>query len=225
MPKWIWLDEYQRYRDLETGRWVGASQIREWGSLAADASSHALAELADMLNDGRLNTHDWTLLMRDEIKDVYIQQYVLGKGGLDQMTQADWGSLGGMLREQYRYLDRFAVQIAAGQVAPGQIVQRSRMYGNSAREAHSRAHERALGMPPLPDHPGSGNTLCLTNCRCYWNIEPVRDRGGNVTSWRCTWMLTLAEHCTAPGQFDAQGRPIGCIQRADLWNPLILEAR
>jgi hypothetical protein len=32
-----------------------------------------------------------------------------------------------------------------------------------------------------------------------------------------------AEHCTSD-ELDAEGRPRGCIERAKLWNPLVIEA-
>jgi hypothetical protein len=220
VPEWVWLAAHNQYRDLETGRWLSFAQARQWSTEAAEVSGDAIAGLAELLNTDRLSVHDWTLLMRDEIKDTYVQEYLLGRGGVDQMTRQDWGSIGGMLQEQYRYLDRFARQIADGEVSPGRIVQRARMYANSAREAYYRAHERALGMPPLPDRPGSGNTVCKTNCKCDWDIEAIRENG-RVVRWECYWRLRPAEHCTSD-EVDAQGRPLGCIQRAALWNPLVL---
>lgn len=223
MPEWVWLDSVQQYRDLETGRFLSGETAREWGHLAADASENVISEMSNMLLDGRLNLRDWTLLMRDEIKDAHIQQYLLGRGGIEHMGQADWGSIGGMLSGQYRFLDRFAASIAAGEVTPGDIVRRALMYANAAREAYFRAHARALNMPRLPDYPGSGNTVCLTNCRCDWDIRTIRDRQGNVLRWECYWRLRPAEHCTSD-EVDAQGRPRGCIQRAQLWNPLVIEA-
>ncbi len=144
MPEWRWSDAAHNYRDLETGRWVSGVQVRSWSAAASKASGEAVTSMADMLADGRLNVRDWTLLMRDELKDVYIQQYVLARGGLEQMTQRDWGSIGAMLgRDQYAYLDKFAREIADGKVSPAQIKRRAAMYVRSSSEAFERASARA----------------------------------------------------------------------------------
>ena len=69
--------------------------------------------LADDLVDVRL----WQTSMRSEIKQAYIDQYLAGKGGIERMTQADWGSIGGMTAEQYRHLDKFADEVAGGKLS------------------------------------------------------------------------------------------------------------
>jgi hypothetical protein len=111
------------------------------------------------------------------------------------MTYADWGSIGGMLAEQYGHLDNFAAVL--GDLSEAQIMARSKMYINSGREAYERAHARVAaglgfdeeiwvidpfadncddclalaeeGWQPI-DHfpfPGAGWTVCLTNCKCH----------------------------------------------------------
>jgi hypothetical protein len=221
MPDWRWSDAAHNYRNLDTGRWVSGAQVRSWSAAASKASGEAVTSMADMLADGRLNVRDWTLLMRDELKDVYIQQYVLARGGLEQMTQRDWGTLGPILREQYQYLDRFAREVADGTVSEAQIRRRAAMYVRSSREAFERGNARMLGVVGLPDYPGAGNTLCRANCLCFWEIKPVKE-AGKVVRWECYWRLRPAEHCTSE-EVDAQGRPLGCVQRAELWNPYIID--
>ena len=142
MPEWVWLDSSHRYHDLTSGRFISGEQVRDWSHAAADASGDAATEFARMLEGGQLNLGDWQTVMREEIKKEYVRQYLLGRGGLDKMTQQDWGSVGGMLRETYTYLDRFARDIASGRLSVGQISRRSRMYTNSAREAYERARRR-----------------------------------------------------------------------------------
>ena len=167
-------------------------------------SETAVVAATTALTEG-VSLETWQTAMRQEIKDEYIRQYLLGRGGLSQMTQADWGSIGGMLREQYRYLDRFAGEIAEGQLTEGQNKRRSQMYVNSAREAYWRAAGQAHGWPKLPAYPGDGSTQCLTNCRCVWDVRETKD------AWLCYWRLTPAEHCE------------DCVARAEMWNPLRIE--
>lgn len=217
MP-WEWQEGTQRYRDTGTGRFVAAAEIRDITSESIRIAGGGTDNLARMLADDQINGRDWETLMRQSIKREYIKQYLEGRGGLSQMTPQDWGSIGGMLADQYRFLGPFAREIEAGQLSEAQIAQRSRMYINSAREAASRASARAHGWPVLPAHPGDGSTICLTNCACHWDGR--RTDG----SWDFNWIVDFeAEHCTSD-EVDAQRRPRGCIERAALWDPLVIEA-
>lgn len=193
---WGWDEKVKRYRDLDTGRFMSRYEVLEWVQASLDASSVATDQLAQFVIDGVVSPTDFGLLMREELKQEYIRQYLLGIGGRAQMTQADWGSVGGMLTEQYRFLNGFVEEIAAGELSPGQIRMRVKMYANSAREAFERAHGKnaialdmteeqwslgeaehcedciafsEMGWQPLGTFPmpGAGHTVCLTNCQCH----------------------------------------------------------
>lgn len=206
MPNWIWLPELLRYRNLDTGVFVSSETVRGWAFDSIAASGNAAQEAASMLADSLLNLPDWEQVMRDELKGEYIRQYILGKGGLEQMTQADWGSIGGMLGDQYRYLDGFAQQIADGTLTEAQIAARSEMYFASSTEAYERAHARAMGAPELPAYPGDGTSECMTNCRCAWDLNEVEPG-----VWECTWQIdAAAESCGT------------CIERSRDWAPLVI---
>lgn len=208
MAEWVWLPDLGRYRDLNSGRFVSSDQVRAWAQESIAASGNAAREAAGMLANGSLNTGDWEQVIRQELKDEYIRQYVLSKGGVEQMTSQDWGSVGGMLSDQYRYLDAFADQVAEGNLTEGQIAARAEMYFNSANEAWERANARAQGAPDLPAYPGDGSTECRTNCHCTWDLVQTEDG-----DWEATWVIDpAAESCPT------------CIERAQTWNPLILRA-
>lgn len=154
MP-YSWDPRIARYRDDDTGRLVKRSIVLQTvdGSIAASTTAQPVTIdgivtagsdfLAQAVGNGLMDPNDWRNLMRGEIKREYIRQYALGIGGLEQMTPARWGSIGGMLAEQYRYLDGMTAEIAAGQLSEGQIRTRARMYINSAREGYERANEQA----------------------------------------------------------------------------------
>jgi hypothetical protein len=116
---YIWIGSLHRYRDLTTGRFVSESVVLEWVEVSMAQSSVVTDALTQQLASRQIRLQAWQTLMRQEIKDEYIRQYLLGKGGITQMTQADWGSIGGMLSEQYGYLDGFAAQIASGNLSEG----------------------------------------------------------------------------------------------------------
>lgn len=144
---YYWDTSVGRYRGSD-GRFVSKSTIDSFISRSLEVSKNVSDTLGQLVSNGLINVDDWKLSFREEIKGEYIREYVTAKGGLDQMTSADWGSIGGMLKEQYSYLDGFANDIAAGNLSEAQIEARSAMYINSAHEALERAKEKvatALG--------------------------------------------------------------------------------
>jgi len=137
---WKWNETAGRYYDTDTGRFLSRTQALEYVDASIAATESAVDTLAGYVADDMLSPGDWRLLMREEVKREYLREYMLGKGGRAQMTQADYGSIGGMLKEQYAYLDAFAEQV--GEMSEAAIRSRSRMYIRSAREAYERAKGR-----------------------------------------------------------------------------------
>lgn len=196
MP-WRWDGKVGRYRHVNGSQYfLSRKTALSYVQGSLDVSGAVTDRLAEMVSTNLVAPGDWRDLMRREIKDEYIRQYLQGAGGRAQMTQADWGSVGGMLKDQYRYLDDFAREVAEGKLSEAQIAARSRMYVHSAREAYERAHGRvakklghdqeAWDVNPVLENcedclafeaegwqeighfpePGSGGTRCLTNCGC-----------------------------------------------------------
>jgi hypothetical protein len=205
MPRWAYDTKSHRYRNLDNGLYVSYDQVIAWSWAEATATGDVVAALGMQVGQGVLRVQDWQTLMRREIKDEYVRQYLVGRGGLAQMTPRDWGIIGHMLRTQYQFLDNFAQDVAAGRLSPAQIVARARLYIYSAQQARERARTEAFGMPVLPAYPGDGQTECVTHCRCNWIINPVQD------GWEAQWRLDpAAESCH------------DCPINAGLWNPLFV---
>lgn len=203
MPWKFYGDPLYRYRDEDTGRFASAETVRAWGEISMDSSAAETRPLASDLADGGINLQTWQAEMRARIKAEYVRQYFLGIGGREQMTQADWGSVGGLLAKSYSFLDTMAAQIAAGELSETQIGSRSEMYILSARNAYERANARTRGIPILSQNPADGQQICLSRCRCFWDHR----RRGNT--WESTWTLTEAEHCET------------CLANSARWNPLV----
>jgi len=193
-------------QSLDSARTAPAS------TLVGGVNSSGTDLLSNLVSNGMMNPRDWHEMMREEIKREYIREYMLGRGGRGSMTQVDWGSVGGMLADQYRYLKDFAKLVEEGKLSEAQIRARSAMYINSAREGFERGQARAFGIPDgaLPAYPGDGQTICLTLCACNWFIEEVYDEQGNLIGWNCYWTLGIVktEHCP------------DCLENAGKWNPL-----
>jgi len=140
---WVWESRLGRYRDLTTGRFLGREQVVNLVDTLVDrATTQGAGTLATMLSDGRLNAADWQAGMARLIKNTYIQQTELAAGGRGNVTPEMWGSVGGQVAEQYRYLRDFAREVEAGSLTAAQIRARSEMYINSSREAFWRVKDR-----------------------------------------------------------------------------------
>jgi len=158
-------------------------------------SSNYTDDITRRLANGDLTRSQFSELLRAELKGEYIRQYMLGRGGYEQMTFKDWGSIGGSLAEQYRFIDGFIDTVLEGELSEKQLSARARMYSNSAREANVRARNvtmkawgvdeefwyttsgnscvdcldyEAMGYQALGyfPFPCDGTTVCLTNCKC-----------------------------------------------------------
>ena len=186
MP-FIWDATRARYRDADTKRFVSAKQVAD----LAQASLEETGKIASGIQAKELGT-----VLRAEIKKETVRQYLLGRGGVKQMTPRDWGRIGASVAEQYGYLDDFIKE--ADQLSEAQIASRVQMYINSAREGFEKGKAEAIKQSgefteerwvmdtskencsgcqalaakgwvkigELGTFPGSGDTPCLTKCGC-----------------------------------------------------------
>lgn len=202
MAKWEYFPEEYLYR--KNGRKISEDAILRNISLYEAEQISSVQDLAYRLRDGDITIQQWTLQMREKIKRTHIVNYIIARGGVSRMTQSDWGRLGFVLRGQYQYLQRFAGEIAAGQLTLGQIQARSALYINAARQSYERGKTQGARNITLPAYPGDGSSECFTNCRCRWSIKEFEDR------YECTWKLSEAEHCPT------------CLQRSQIWRPIVI---
>lgn len=139
-----WYPDLARYRDTETGRFLSRERVVELTRQSITATADVAATLTGQLTGGQLSTADFAAVLWQEVKDEHIRQYLIGRGGISVMTQADWGSVGGSLSHQRSYFQAFVTQIAGGDLSEGEIRRRAQMYVNSARESYERAYKRSV---------------------------------------------------------------------------------
>lgn len=174
----------------------------------------AVLDLNGRLRSGQLSLEAWRVAMRQEIKDLHTSALIIARGGEYKLiSRRDWSRLGGRLRQQYRYLDRYAahIQASAKAAASGEanflsgayLDWRSKLYGGAAKGTYWGAVVYGL----LPQVPGDGQTQCKTNCQCRLRIED----GDEPNTLFVYWELGPAEHCP------------DCLQLAAEWNPYVLE--
>lgn len=198
-PLWYWDDSAQRYRGSD-GRFVGVRQMQELREVFMNQQKLTLADMALRFDRKEITLDQFRNAAKLIIKDTYIDLYAMGAGGRNNLSQRDWGRIGAMLKEQWKYLRAMFLDIGTGKISAQQAAARFAMYINSANEALWKALTRDLGFD-LPAYPGDGSTQCLTNCKCEWDVQKVAE---GVDAY---WILGEAEHCD------------DCVTRSQDWAP------
>jgi len=203
--RWIWdaaKTLFKKIRGQRTESIQRTSPARRDRLTALVVQGGRTNDIVNDLFEQRIDHQQWTLQARQTVKQQFIAQYMLGRGGRAAMTQSDWGRVGAMLKQQYQYLQRFEQDLIDGKLTEAQARVRLQMYIKDATQAHERALAVAKGVPQLPAYPGDGQTVCKANCQCHWSYEETENE------WLCTWTLGAAEHCP------------DCLANASKWNPL-----
>ena len=204
---WEFNDTAKRYRNTVSGVNVTNNRLIELRDNLMIKQTPAIRRLVNQLRDGELSVQEYTLAMRRLIRKAYLSQYLLAKGGVNAMTRRDIGSLASQVLRQYGFLQNFANQIKNGELSVGQIRSRSEMYLHSSTQAFERGQASSFGIE-LPEYPGDGNQVCLSRCKCRWQI--TRKDDGTIEA---RWIMNItAEHCES------------CRQNAARWNPYIITA-
>ena len=192
-----------RYRD-ERGRFVASSTVRRELDRYLDTADPAKA-LAEALRGRQLSVADWEVAMRRHVKNTHLNAIALERGGWANMTPADYGRVGQIVREQYAYLKGFAADIASGkQKLDGTLGVRAKLYTQAGRNSYYRS--KAANMSGKVTHqmsvrsardscwqcreldrkvfriddtsfPLPGRRVCNHNCQCHLAYLTLGDDG------------------------------------------------
>lgn len=188
----------RRFRGPD-GRYVAAAEITRIRDQIIVAKQARTATMVNSLYSGALSPSAFVLAMRTEIKRTVIMEYMLGRGGVNALTQSDYGRIGAILKPQYQYLNTFVTQIMDGSVTKDQATRRAAMYIDSTRSAHGRGTSAAWDVS-LPAYPGFH-----PNCLCELDYQ---DRGDAVHVY---WRTASANSCPDCEGYESE------------WNPLVIE--
>lgn len=179
----------RRYRDYDSGRFISRNAIYKEVERIADHTSRKLVALSNQLRDGELTVSQWQSETRDALRPAHTLAAQIAGGGKAQMTPTDWLIVARDVKAQYRYLNNFAAEIAAGSpIHMGRV----RMYAQAVRHTFQRfeLHRakqagiaraewvvtvgencagclQAQGVYLIENVPVIGSHQCLTNCRCF----------------------------------------------------------
>lgn len=199
VPEYHWDKAGQRYRDVATGRFVSRAEVNGVLNTIMSEATKQLVDLTRDMIEGRVNFQTFGLEAAIHLKNAHICAAALARGGMDRMTQSDWGRLGNRLKGEFGYLRRWVAQLESGRVATeGQAVLRANMYVLQAWATYEserrRSHvelgtyqfERRVldsvhpcddcvayaseGWMPIGTLPEIGDSECDGNCRCSFEF-------------------------------------------------------
>lgn len=187
----------QRWTNDSNGRFVSEAQVISELRTHQQAAESELQALTNRLYDGNITVAQWQVSVAQTLKDAHLAQSAFAVGGKRNMTQANYGRVGGVLRDEYGYLNQFAQDIVDGKQSRAQAVARIAQYGQATQQSYWREYandtndkiywrlnpsdhckdcvELAGNSPytatTLPTFPGAGETVCRGNCKCELHRE------------------------------------------------------
>ncbi len=193
-PQYLWNEAAHTYIDRKTGRFVSRQAVRDQLDNVIDASSQVMRAISQQLRDGDISLAEWQTQMMQQIKTTHLASGAMQRGGWQQMTQADFGRVGQIVRREYGFLRTLAEDIASGkQKLDGTLARRAGLYGQQGRPTSlafwdSTAAQRgfdeersvlqpaehctecisedAKGFQPLGQMIPIGSRICRSNDRC-----------------------------------------------------------
>ena len=133
-PQYLWNEAAHNYIDRKTGRFVSRQAVRDQLDNVIDASSQVMRAVSQQLRDGDISLAEWQTQMMQQIKTTHLASGVMQRGGWQQMTQADFGRVGQIVRREYGFLRALAGDIASGkQKLDGTLARRAALYGQQGR--------------------------------------------------------------------------------------------
>ena len=191
----LWNSKNSQYQYVENSNLVSREAVQALSRSRIEAAKREIQQITADFLAGRLPFEEWQRRMTEIIKLAHIEQALLGRGGVDAMTQQDYASTQQTIQTENQFLQNFAREIASGNLTKKQIAaranlyaQRSRLSGETAIQQNYRDRgylymQRFLGAadkhcPDCPRYSALGvqpvGTLplpteqcqCRANCKC-----------------------------------------------------------
>lgn len=173
-----------------------------------DVVGKAIETLTQDLRSGKITWQVWLEEMSGLLSTGALTGAMLGEDSTE-LPQQLLAVVEEAVAAQYSYLDNFATQIATTSDAEFQAgwEARAASYANSVKIPYWKGKTKML---PLPAMPAQG-TQCMGNCKCQWDIKPIRlNWGRDTVGWRCSWVRHANDSCQT------------CIQREKDWKNLVI---
>jgi hypothetical protein len=155
-----------RYR--RAGKFVSSRAVKLAVRRVIRNAQAEMRAVTDQMIGGKLTVGEWRDRFRHELKNLHVSGAMAGQGGPASMTPGDYLRAGREIKSQYRYLDRFARQAAAGELSNATIRSRAAMYVNSMNGAYESGREASAigaGYDEVRNVLGDRRDHCRTNVR------------------------------------------------------------
>ncbi|MBW4422494.1 MAG: hypothetical protein KME13_25330 [Myxacorys californica WJT36-NPBG1] len=141
-PDFIWDRRSGRYRYGDSGKFVPREAMLNLQRGYVETIKADFQTLGGLLADGKISLRTWQETTAKTIKTLHTNQAILGRGGVDRMTSADYLAVGRELRSQYKYLQQFATDLTKGTMTRAQFEQRLKLYANSSNISFSQTQQQ-----------------------------------------------------------------------------------
>lgn len=191
--RYRWNAVASRYLD-ERGKFVGRKAVRTELDYALEQATRRARALAEDLRRGAIPLDAWRREIRGVVKQVHLYSAASAKGGWAQLSPADYGRIGRLVRDEYAFLERFRGEIASGkETLDGRFLARVELYTLAGRQTyhsverammaeHGQTEERSIlgdadhcegclaeaaaGWVPIGTSTPIGQRTCGRRCKC-----------------------------------------------------------
>lgn len=134
-----------RYRYADSGRFLSEQAVKSLTRGRIKSIKSDLGTLGDLLVQRKISLATWEEATARTLKELYIENLLLGRGGLKNTFAADYTAVGRLLRQEYRYLQGVSADLRQGTMTAAQFRARMNLYANKSRAAFELGRQRAFG--------------------------------------------------------------------------------
>jgi hypothetical protein len=172
----LWDEGLRRYRSPD-GRFVSRAAVRAALDAAVERAQAGIEATARRLVDGAIDLGAFRAEMARGIRAAHAAAAAAAGGGWHNAGPAAWGTAGGRVARQLRYLEGMVADVGSGrQRLDGGLVARAAMYGRSARatfESVARRGDLAAGFDEERRRVNSSDACAPCIDYAAWGWQPA----------------------------------------------------
>lgn len=134
----------QRYQWIsgdKKGQFVAKADLDGLMTDYNNQQADALQEITKRLINKRIGVNNWIRELSETLKPAHINAYMIGLGGKAQMNASEYGRVGAILKEEYKYLRQFGRDILDKKLSRNQIEARVNLYAESLFRSYEKGRE------------------------------------------------------------------------------------